>query len=349
MYYSKKGKNKFKISNVQNHTVNKNNFITLLLYNYIIILLQKNLSNTIKRPLHFLNFINKKENSTTTNPKSAAMSKNLLHKTSDGFIHNQNLFSVNKKIPANPINSIKGMKVENKMSLHKNTKSNKKTNSVTLSSESLEKASSQFLAYKYLRPNTIKDKYDIVMINKPYKSINTNNYIINTLNVSEKNFTNNSALEKKNYEKDLNKHKKEKEELDKKIKEQKSYIEQLIEKNKKLDEKYNDVSQENINIKKKYSSLKENQEQLIMLIKIIQENGVDVDGLIDKWNNEVENEEKENNESEATKSVDIEMIKEHKKYEFLPITVDDSKKSRSNIKGVPKLNFNSINKSKNKI
>ena len=39
MYYSKKGKNKFKISNVQNHTVNKNNFITLLLYNYIIILL----------------------------------------------------------------------------------------------------------------------------------------------------------------------------------------------------------------------------------------------------------------------------------------------------------------------
>jgi hypothetical protein len=43
------------------------------------------------------------------------------------------------------------------------------------------------------------------------------------------------------------------------------------------------------------------------------------------------------------------MIKEHKKYEFLPITVDDSKKSRSNIKGVPKLNFNSINKSKNQI
>ena len=48
---------------------------------------------------------------------------------------------------------------------------------------------------------------------------------------------------------------------------------------------------ENTNLKKKYGSLKENQEQLIMLIKIIQENGVDVDGLIDKWNNEVEMED----------------------------------------------------------
>jgi hypothetical protein len=276
------------------------------------------------------------------------MKKNLLHKTSDGFIYNQNLFSVNKKIPTNSINSIKKMKMGDKISLHKNNKSNnKKINSVTLSSESLIKPSSQFLAYKYLRPNSIKEKYDIVMINKPYKSINTNNYIINTLNVSEKNFTNNSALDKKNFEKDLNIYIKEKEELNKKIKEQKKYIEQLIENNKKLDEIYNDVSQENINIKKKYSHLKENQEQLIMLIKIIQENGVDVDGLIDKWNNEIENEEKENNESENNESIDIEMYKEHEKYAFLPITVDNnSKKSKNIIKGVPKLNFDGINKPK---
>ena len=185
------------------------------------------------------------------------------------------------------------------------------------------------------------------MINKPYKSINTNNYIINTLNVSEKNFANNSVIDKKNFEKDLNKYKKEKDELNNKIKEQKSYIEKLMEKNKKLDEKFNDVNQENIAIKKKYSTLKENQEQLIMLIKIIQENGVDVDGLIDKWNNEIEMEEKEGGgESENTKSVDIEMIKEHEKYEFLPITVNNPKKSKSIIKGVPKLNFDAIKKSK---
>ena len=85
-----------------------------------------------------------------------------------------------------------------------------------------------------------------------------------------------------------------------------------------------------------------------MLIKIIQENGVDVDGLIDKWNNEVEMEEKQanngNKNTDNIKSVDIEMNKEHEKYEFLPITFENSKKSRSNIKGVPKLNFDAIKK-----
>ena len=290
-----------------------------------------------------MNFINKNENTTATS-KIPNNQKNLLHKTSDGFIYNQTFFAMNKKVP---INSVKSIKMGDKISLHKNKSNNQKIKSITLSSESLIKPQSQFLAYKYLRPNSIKEKYDIVMINKPYKSINTNNYIINTLNVSEKNFANNSVIDKKNLEKDLNKYIKEKEDLNNKIKEQKKYIEKLMEKNKKLDEKFNEVNQENISIKKKYSTLKENQEQLIMLIKIIQENGVDVDGLIDKWNNEIEMEEKEGGgESDNTKSVDIEMIKEHQKYEFLPITVDNSKKSRSIIKGVPKLNFDAIKKSK---
>ena len=320
MEYPKKDKNKFKISNIQSH--------------------RKNLSNTIKRPLHFLNFINKKE-SATSNSK-VVNQKNLLHKTSDGFIYNQTFFGMNKK----SLNSVKSIKVGDKISLHKNKSNNQKLNSITLSKESLIKAPSQFLAYKYLRPNSIKEKYDIVMINKPYKSINTNNYIINTLNVSEKNFANNSVIDKKNLEKGYNKYKKEKEELDNKIKEQKLSIEKLIERNKKLDDKFNEVSQENSSLKKKYGALKENQEQLIMLIKIIQENGVDVDSLIDKWNNEVEMENRQNEggDTDNTKSVDIEIVNEHKKYEFLPITVDNSKKSKNVIKGVPKLNFEGLKK-----
>ena len=277
-----------------------------------------------------MNFINKKE-SATSNSK-VVNQKNLLHKTSDGFIYNQTFFAMNKK----PLNSVKSIKMGDKISLHKNKSNNQKINSITLSRESLIKAPSQFLAYKYL-------------INKPYKSINTNNYIINTLNVSEKNFANNSVMDKKNLEKDYNKYKKEKEELNNKIKEQKSNIEKLIERNKKLDEKFNEVSQENTTLKKKYGSLKENQEQLIMLIKIIQENGIDVDGLIDKWNNEVEMEEKQaarggGKDGANTKSVDVEMNKEHEKYEFLPITVENSIKSRSIIKGVPKLNFEVLKK-----
>ncbi len=41
------------------------------------------------------------------------------------------------------------------------------------------------------------------------------------------------------------------------------------------------------------------------------------------------------------------MNKEHEKYEFLPITVDNNnKKTKNVIKGVPKLNFDAIKKSK---
>ena len=321
----KKEKNKYNSSKYQSH--------------------RKNLSNAIKRPLHFLNFVYKKENSTSNKMPIKQNNNNLLHKTSDGLIYNQTFFSMNNK---KPVNSIKSIKIGDKISLHKNqtNNNNKKINSITLSKDNLIKAPSQFLAYKYLRPNSIKEKYDIVMINKSYKSINTNNYIINTVNVSEKNFNNNLSvnIDKKNLENEYNKYKKEKEELDKKIKEQKSNIEKLIERNKKLDDKFNEVSQENILLKKKYGSLKENQEQLIMLIKIIQENGVDVDGLIDKWNNEVEMEERQANEDNS-KSVDIEMNKEHQKYEFLPINIDNnSNKNKNIIKGVPKLNFSALKK-----
>jgi len=43
-----------------------------------------------------------------------------------------------------------------------------------------------------------------------------------------------------------------------------------------------------------------------MLIKIIQENGVDIDGLIVQWSNEIEMEEKngKDGESDNTKSFD---------------------------------------------
>ena len=51
-----------------------------------------------------------------------------------------------------------------------------------------------------------------------------------------------------------------------------------------------------------------------------------------------------NKNTDNIKSVDIEMNKEHEKYEFLPITFENSKKSRSIIKGVPKLNFEVLKK-----
>ena len=56
-----------------------------------------------------------------------------------------------------------------------------------------------------------------------------------------------------------------------------------------LENKINLIIQENKKIKSKIKNYLENQEQLIMLVKIVQKSGVDVENLIDKWNNEVEN------------------------------------------------------------
>ena len=53
--------------------------------------------------------------------------------------------------------------------------------------------SSQFLKYKTLKPYLNKSNNS-----KTFKSINTNNYIINTLNLSEKKIINNTSLEPQN-------------------------------------------------------------------------------------------------------------------------------------------------------
>ncbi len=132
-----------------------------------------------------------------------------------------------------------------------------------------------------------------------------------------------------------------------KIAEQKKYTEKLMEENKNLAEKFNNLNKENSNIRNKYYSLKDNQEQLVVLVKIIQESGVDVEAIIDKWNNEVEQNENGGGESTTNREEKIEMNKEHEKYEFLPITVDKPKSNVKAIQGIPKLNFKSIKSGNN--
>ena len=128
--------------------------------------------------------------------------------------------------------------------------------------------------------------------------INTNNYIINTLNVSEKNFIRSGissakpqkSVQKinKDYENEINKLIKEKEECENYLKNQEKVIQRLKEDNEKLDNKITFMENENQKIAKKIEVHMENQEQLIMLVKIVQKSGVDVEKLIDKWNNDVE-------------------------------------------------------------
>ena len=206
--------------------------------------------------------------------------------------------------------------------------------------------SSQFLKYKTLKPYLNKSNNS-----KTFKSINTNNYIINTLNLSEKKIINNTSLEPQNktvdFDSNYKKLRKEKEELEKKVSAQKKLIQKLIEENEKLDNRFTEVYEENIKLRNVLASYKDTQEQLIILIKLVQKTGVDVESIIDKWNNEVENEE--NNSEIILQNKDFsyisdkDNIKDKIDHSFTPITINENKPENNNKVIVPKLNFSNLN------
>ena len=184
------------------------------------------------------------------------------------------------------------------------------------------------------------------------KAINTNNYIINTLNLSEKNYINNSTqsqkVMQKNLTEEINKFKKEREELKKTYQKHQRLIEKLMEDNKNLSNKIGGIEEENNKLKDKINVYKENQEQLVMLVKIIQQNGVDIEELIDRWNNDIENEEettsKEKNEEITSNPLVLDSLNDlNGKIDctsFIPIAVQEKKEeTKIKVSGVPKLNF----------
>jgi len=189
-------------------------------------------------------------------------------------------------------------------------------------------------------------------------SINTNTYIINTLNVSEKNYlkseiqstTNKNFMQGNDLEIELNNIIKENEGLNETIKKQQKLIERLKDENDKLGERIVYTTNENKKIHKKIEIHQENQEQLIMLIKIIQKNGVDVEKLIDKWNEEaeVENNEDDSNEQneyeyeEKEDSLSDSVNELNSKIDpssFIPINLEEPQTKKKIPKGIPKLNL----------
>ena len=88
-----------------------------------------------------------------------------------------------------------------------------------------------------------------------------------------------------------------------------------------------------------------------MLIKIIQKNGVDIESVIDRWNNEVEeeeeNEKEEKYEEITSKSLVLDSLNDlNEKIDcssFIPIAMKEMKtENKLKVTGVPKLNFDII-------
>lgn len=217
-------------------------------------------------------------------------------------------------------------------------------------------------AYNINNNNNTKKKIQTQNQTK-IKSINTNNYIINTLNLSEKNFINNSAQPqphnkgiKRNFTEEMNKSKKERDELKQIYQKHKKLIEKLREDNKILSEKIGGIENENNKLKNKINSYKDNQEQLVMLVKIIQQHGIDIEKIIDKWNSSIDNYNEEDTTSKdnyfentlnKSKSEVIDSLNElNGKIDcssFIPITVQEKKvEQKIKVSGIPKLNFDII-------
>ena len=118
-----------------------------------------------------------------------------------------------------------------------------------------------------------------------------------------------------------------------------------MEENQNLDEKINNIESENKKINKKISINQENQEQLVMLVKVIQNSGVDVQKLIDKWNNEIDNENNKNIYSTENNISSDTLNESNSKIgpaSFIPINIDEPHINKKVFNGIPKLNFDII-------
>ena len=170
--------------------------------------------------------------------------------------------------------------------------------------------------------------YTNVSINKPLIKHNT------TTSVSLENLDKDTSLMKVQ---------REKEELLQKNKEQKKLISKLLSDNDKNERKLYQMREYNRELKLTIQDLKENESQLLLLIKIIGDKGIDIEEIIDKWNEEVKKNQENESESSFLNNIDSTSNRINDS-SFVPITIDEEKENKVKNSNVPKLNFNFLQK-----
>ena len=275
--------------------------------------LVKNLKqNSINEKLHLFNK-NKESNRLNKFPLD------LFLKTNAKIINNKNNNNLLLNNSKKPNNKSKNNKKKNSNKLKKSIIINKIQNSNNSNINNISKKFTKTQKIKNFAnsrtaptpPFPINNSTFCSKKNKLKKNsnlIHKNNYIVNTLNVSEKNYLKNAITSTKqqksskkiykNLETEISKIKNENIECQKKIKNQGKLIEKIKEDNDKLKEKIELIKDENNKIKQKIEEQEENQEQLIILIKLVQKTGIDVEKIIDDWNNEVELENELNDDDD---------------------------------------------------
>ena len=180
------------------------------------------------------------------------------------------------------------------------------------------------------------------------KYLLTNNSTSNSINLTKASIEEKIHKKIKNDNNKLANYKKEKIKLTNLIEKQKAEIEKLTNKKKLYKQKLALLEKENKKLNKKLEEYTSNQEQLILLIKLIQSCGVDINELIDDYQNStninnINNTVKKDKKSKFSDSVsDLDIKGESNS--FIPITIEKTHKSKISKIKIPKLNFEKINK-----
>ena len=180
------------------------------------------------------------------------------------------------------------------------------------------------------------------------KYLLTNNSTSNSINLTKASIEEKIHKKIKNDNNKLANYKKEKIKLTNLIAKQKAKIEKLTNKKKLYKQKLALLEKENKKLNKKLEEYTSNQEQLILLIKLIQSCGVDINELIDDYQNSTNinninntvTKDKKSKFSDSVSDLDI----KGESNSFIPITIEKTHESKISKIKIPKLNFEKINK-----
>lgn len=163
---------------------------------------------------------------------------------------------------------------------------------------------------------------------------NTNNYIINTLNMSTKNLMNNSLeySDVNEYEIKIKQLQKENSDMIIISKDKEILIKELEKKNKDLENELNKFKIKYKIIQNKYNEIKESEEQLLAILYIIDQSGIGIDEIMAGYNND---------KAAALNEV-LESCRSLESAQYVPITLEHSIQPVP-MSNVPKLNFDKIN------
>ena len=175
----------------------------------------------------------------------------------------------------------------------------------------------------------------------------SNSNSINLSNLSKASMEQKIHRKIKNENKILIKCKKENNKLTNLIDKQKVEIERLKNKNKQYNNKLHMLEKEKINLNSQIEEYNSNQEQLILLIKIIQNFGIDIDKIIEDYNSSIidysftiDNNSIKNNDSLSELDIKSESNS------FIPINIEKKAQSKISKINIPKLNLEKLNKKK---